>query len=66
MVVMEVMRVVENGDHEPPSVLQMGRSTQAAEGRPMASNCEVSVTYMRVRTACAIDSPARTRASTRR
>jgi len=35
MVVMEVMRVVENGDHEPPSVLQMCRSTQAAEGRPM-------------------------------
>jgi len=34
MVVMEVMRVVKNGDHEPKSVLQMCRSTQAAEGRP--------------------------------
>jgi len=32
MVVMEVMRVVENGDHEPPSVLQTCRSTQAAGG----------------------------------
>ena len=32
MVVMEVMRVVENGDHEPQSVLEIAAPLQATEG----------------------------------